>query len=52
MISAAAEQLASRGLGDCAQRIELAASNGDFEQVKVYLETLRREIRSLEALTI
>jgi CheY-like chemotaxis protein/HPt (histidine-containing phosphotransfer) domain-containing protein len=51
MISAAAEQLASQGLGDCAQRIELAASNGDFEQVKVYLETLRREIRSLEALT-
>jgi two-component system sensor histidine kinase/response regulator len=52
MISAAAEQLASRGLGECAQRIERAASSGDFEQVKVDLETLKREIQSLEALTI
>jgi two-component system sensor histidine kinase/response regulator len=51
MISAAAEQLASRGLGECAERIEQAASKGDFEQVKADLETLRREIRSLEALT-
>jgi two-component system sensor histidine kinase/response regulator len=51
MISAAAEQLASRGLGECAQRIETAASKGDFEQVKADLETLRQEIRSLETLT-
>jgi len=52
MIGAAAEQLASRGLGECAERLERAASNGDFEQVKVDLETLKQEIRSLEALTI
>jgi two-component system, sensor histidine kinase and response regulator len=52
MISAAAEQLASRGLGECAHRIETAASQGDFEQVKADLETLRQEIRSLEAMTI
>jgi CheY-like chemotaxis protein/HPt (histidine-containing phosphotransfer) domain-containing protein len=51
MISAAAKQLASQGLGECAQRIEFAASRGDFEQVKVDLAMLRQEIRSLEALT-
>jgi signal transduction histidine kinase/CheY-like chemotaxis protein/HPt (histidine-containing phosphotransfer) domain-containing protein len=51
MIGAAADQLASRGLGDCARRIEQAASRGDFEQVKVDLATLRQEIRSLETLT-
>ena len=38
MIGAAAEQLASRGLGDCARRIELAAQQGDFDQVKADLE--------------
>jgi HPt (histidine-containing phosphotransfer) domain-containing protein len=51
MIGAAAQQLASQGLGECAYRIEQAAAKGDFQQVRLDLETLRREIRSLEALT-
>ncbi len=51
MIGAAADQLASRGLGECARRIEQAASRGDFDQVRMDLQTLRQEIRSLETLT-
>jgi signal transduction histidine kinase/CheY-like chemotaxis protein/HPt (histidine-containing phosphotransfer) domain-containing protein len=51
MISAAAKQFASNGLGACAKRIEESASKGDFDQVKVDLATLRQEIQSLEALT-
>jgi HPt (histidine-containing phosphotransfer) domain-containing protein len=51
MIGAAAQQLASQGLGDCAKRIEEAASKGDFDQVKMDLATLRQEIQSLETLT-
>ena len=51
MIGAAAEQLSSRSLGECARRIEEAASRHDFTQVKVDLETLRQEIRSLEVAT-
>ena len=51
MIGAAAEQLASPGLGECARRIEQAAATGDFARVKDDLETLRQEIQSLEALT-
>jgi signal transduction histidine kinase/CheY-like chemotaxis protein len=50
-IAAAAEQLTCRGLGECAQRLEQAAARGDFDIVKQDLETLRQEIRSLEALT-
>jgi len=34
MIAAAAEQLAARGLAECAQRIEQAAGRGDFDQVR------------------
>src|SRR6266852_2251512 len=48
---AAAEQLASRSLGECASSIEQAARRGDFAQVKRDLATLKREIQSLEALT-
>jgi signal transduction histidine kinase/CheY-like chemotaxis protein/HPt (histidine-containing phosphotransfer) domain-containing protein len=51
MISAAAKQFASNGLGACAKRIEESASKGDFAQVKADLATLRHEIQSLEALT-
>jgi len=51
-IAAAGAQLASKGLGECARRIELAAATGDFAAVTRDLETLRHEIRSLEALTI
>lgn len=51
MIGAAAEQLASKELGECARRIEEAAGRGDFEQIRKDVQTLRREIRSLEALT-
>jgi signal transduction histidine kinase/CheY-like chemotaxis protein/HPt (histidine-containing phosphotransfer) domain-containing protein len=49
-IAAAAEQLASRRLGECAQRIERVAQSGDFGTIAQELETLRQEIRSLEAL--
>jgi HPt (histidine-containing phosphotransfer) domain-containing protein len=51
MIGAAAKQLASSGLGECARRLEQAAARGDFGQVKRDLQTLRQEIRSLDALT-
>ena len=51
MIGAAAEQLSSHSLGECARRIEEAASRHDFTQVKTDLETLREEIRSLGAPT-
>jgi two-component system, sensor histidine kinase len=51
MIGAAAKQLASSGLGECARRIEEAAAKGDFDQVKRDLGMLRQEIQSLEALT-
>ena len=50
-IAAAAEQLTSRGLAECAQRIEQAVARGDFNGVKQDLGTLRREIFLLEALT-
>ena len=49
-IAAAAEQLTSRGLRDCAKRIERAAQNGDFNTIPRELATLRQEILSLEAL--
>ena len=49
-IAAAAEQLSSRGLGECAQRIERAAQIGDFSNIAEEIETLRHEIRSLEAM--
>jgi signal transduction histidine kinase/DNA-binding response OmpR family regulator len=52
MIRAAAGQLASRSLGECAASIERSAARRDFDHVKRDLETLRLEIRSIEALTI
>jgi signal transduction histidine kinase/CheY-like chemotaxis protein/HPt (histidine-containing phosphotransfer) domain-containing protein len=52
MIGAAAKQLASTGLSECARRIEEAAAKGDFDQVKRDLGMLRQEVQSLEALTI
>jgi signal transduction histidine kinase/CheY-like chemotaxis protein/HPt (histidine-containing phosphotransfer) domain-containing protein len=51
LIGAAAEHIASTNLGQCAQSIEDAAARGDFGAVKSDVEALRREIRSLEALT-
>jgi two-component system sensor histidine kinase/response regulator len=50
-ISAAAEHMASDSLGQCARSIKDAAVRGDFGAVKADVEALRREIRSLEALT-
>jgi signal transduction histidine kinase/DNA-binding response OmpR family regulator len=50
MIKAAAEKFDSRGLGDCALRIEQAAAQGNFTQVRLDLESLRQEIRSLETM--
>jgi signal transduction histidine kinase/DNA-binding response OmpR family regulator len=50
-ISAAAEHIASTSLGQCAKSINDAAERGDFGAVKADVEALRREIRSLEALT-
>ena len=50
MIEAAAEKLDSRGLGECARRIEQAAAQGNFTQVQADLESLRKEIRSLETM--
>ena len=50
-ISAAAEHIASTSLGQCARSINDAALRGDFGAVKADVEALRREIRSLEALT-
>jgi two-component system, sensor histidine kinase len=49
-IAAAAAQLASRAVGECAQRIELAAQSRDFASAVQELETLRSEIRDLAAL--
>jgi signal transduction histidine kinase/CheY-like chemotaxis protein/HPt (histidine-containing phosphotransfer) domain-containing protein len=51
MIGAAAQQLGSNGLGECARRIEQNASKGEFDQVRMDLATLRQEIQSLESLT-
>jgi CheY-like chemotaxis protein/HPt (histidine-containing phosphotransfer) domain-containing protein len=51
MIGAAAQQLGSNGLGECARRIEQSASRGEFDQVRMDLATLRQEIQSLESLT-
>lgn len=50
-IAAAAEQLTSRKLRECAQRIERAAQRGEFQQIAPELEALRQEIRFLEELT-
>jgi hypothetical protein len=47
----AAEQLPSRELTLCAERVQLAANRGDFAQVHQDLAVLRREIQSLETLT-
>jgi signal transduction histidine kinase/CheY-like chemotaxis protein/HPt (histidine-containing phosphotransfer) domain-containing protein len=50
-IGAAAEHIASTSLSHCARSIADAAARGDFGAVKADVEALRREIRSLEALT-
>jgi HPt (histidine-containing phosphotransfer) domain-containing protein len=50
-IGVAAEHIASASLGQLARSIGDAASNRDFGAVKADVEALRREIRSLEALT-
>jgi len=50
-IGAAAEHIAATSLGQCARSIGDAAARGDFGAVKADVEALRREIRSLEALT-
>ena len=50
-IGAAAEHIASTSLRQLAQSIGDAAAQGDFGAVKADVEALRREIRSLEALT-
>jgi CheY-like chemotaxis protein/HPt (histidine-containing phosphotransfer) domain-containing protein len=50
-IGAAAEHLASASLSQLARSIGDAAAQGDFGAVKADVEALRREIRSLEALT-
>ena len=50
-IAAAAEQLPSRELTLCAERVQMAANRGDFAQVHQDLAVLRREIQSLETLT-
>ena len=50
-IAEAAEQLTSRAVGESAQRIELAARSHDFAKAAQELETLRQEIRDLQALT-
>jgi len=50
-IGAAAEHIASTSLGQLARSIGDAAAQGDFGAVKADVEVLRREIRSLEALT-
>jgi CheY-like chemotaxis protein/HPt (histidine-containing phosphotransfer) domain-containing protein len=50
-IAAAAEHIASNGLRQLARSITDAAAQGDFGSVKADVEALRREIRSLEALT-
>jgi len=50
-IGAAAEHIASTGLGQLARSIGDAAAQGDFGAVKADVEALRREIQSLETLT-
>jgi signal transduction histidine kinase/CheY-like chemotaxis protein len=50
MIEAAAQQLASGSMGDCARRIEEAAARGDFDGARRELSVLRQEIQALEAL--
>ena len=50
-IAAAAEQLTSRKLGECAQRIERAAQRGEYRQVAPEIEALRKEILFLEEMT-
>ena len=50
-ISAAADQLDSSTLRDCARRIEAATVSGDFTQIHRDLESLRSAVSSLEALT-
>jgi signal transduction histidine kinase/DNA-binding response OmpR family regulator len=50
-IAAAAEQLTSTSLEECAQRIARAAAREDFEAALQDLDQLRHEIQSLEALT-
>jgi hypothetical protein len=51
-IAEAAQQLASHTLGQCAQRIEMAAQSLDFATAVKELVTLRREIRELAALAV
>jgi CheY-like chemotaxis protein len=50
-ISAAADQLDSSTLRDCARRIEEATVSGDFTQIHRDLAALRSAVSSLEALT-
>ncbi|MEO8053384.1 MAG: response regulator, partial [Acidobacteriota bacterium] len=50
-ISEAADQLASRALSDCAQRIEMSARSRDFAMALQEIQNLRREIAGLQALT-
>jgi CheY-like chemotaxis protein/HPt (histidine-containing phosphotransfer) domain-containing protein len=50
MIEAAAQQLASASMGECARRIEEAATRGDFGGARRELFVLREEIQALEAL--
>jgi HPt (histidine-containing phosphotransfer) domain-containing protein len=50
-ISAAADQLDSSTLRDCARRIEEATVSGDFTQIHRDLASLRSAVSSLEALT-
>jgi CheY-like chemotaxis protein/anti-sigma regulatory factor (Ser/Thr protein kinase) len=49
-LRAAAEELDSPQLRDCARRIEDAAACGDLAQARTDLDALKQEIRSLEAL--
>ena len=51
-IGAAAEHIASANLGQLARSIGDAAARGDFGTVKAEVDGLRREIQSLEALTL
>ncbi len=51
MIEAAARQLDSGSMGECARRIERAAARRDFEGARRELGVLRHEIEALESLT-
>jgi len=51
MIEAAAQQLASSSLRDCARRIEAAAECGDFEGARREVGVLKQEMQTLEELT-